>query len=167
MTTKAIEAGARASLAALKEWDDLEGPLGVYDLGYHAKEVVVDPHAVRDFRPGENGRIVARFATHEEAMAEYELLTAKHYAKACIEAAIASGELVPASAVAAERERCLRAARASLEYVLVPREPTEAMLDAYWHQAGESKEMRLRTHSSARRYYTAMLTAATSNGSGK
>src|SRR5687768_4722557 len=110
MTTKAIEAGARASLAALKEWDDLEGPLGVYDLGYHAKEVVVDPHAVRDFRPGENGRIVARFATHEEAMAEYELLTAKHYAKACIEAAIASGELVPASAMAAERERCAKVA---------------------------------------------------------
>src|SRR5687768_18173146 len=31
-------------------------------------------------------------------------------AKACIEAAIASGELVPASAVAAERERCAKVA---------------------------------------------------------
>jgi len=36
-------------------------------------------------------------------------LLAADLAKACIEAAIASGELVPASAVAAERERCIQA----------------------------------------------------------
>lgn len=44
--------------------------------------------------------------------------------------------------------------------VLVPREPTEAMLDAYWHQTGESREMRERTHAYMRRYWEAMLTAA-------
>src|SRR5688500_7534113 len=84
-------------------------------------------------------------------------LLAADLAKACIEAAIASGELVPASAVAAERERCIQAIQnapcpdeagyytmtkdeaidiirdlepASGEYVLVPREPTEAMIRA-------------------------------------
>lgn len=40
---------------------------------------------------------------------------------------------------------------------LVPVEPTEAILDAYWRQAGESKEMRPRTHFSARRYWSEML----------
>src|SRR5687768_4106940 len=37
--------------------------------------------------------------------------TTKNAARLCIEAAIASGELVPASAVAAERERCIQAIR--------------------------------------------------------
>src|SRR5687768_10139310 len=36
-------------------------------------------------------------------------ILAADLAQACIEAAIASGELVPASAVAAERERCIQA----------------------------------------------------------
>lgn len=44
--------------------------------------------------------------------------------------------------------------------VMVPREPTEAMLDAYWTQTGESKEMRARVHAYMRRYWTAMLSAA-------
>lgn len=43
---------------------------------------------------------------------------------------------------------------------LVPIEPTVAMLDAYWNRAGESKEMRPRTHHSAKAYYAAMLAAA-------
>jgi hypothetical protein len=44
-------------------------------------------------------------------------------------------------------------------WVLVPREPVEAMLDAYWKQTGESELMRLRTHSYMRRYWSAMLSA--------
>jgi hypothetical protein len=47
---------------------------------------------------------------------------------------------------------------------LVPVEPTEAMLDAYWTQTGESKEMRSRTHAYMRRYYRAMLAAAKETG---
>lgn len=42
-------------------------------------------------------------------------------------------------------------------FVVVPREPTEAMLDAYWRQTGESTEMRTRTHAYMRRYWSAML----------
>jgi hypothetical protein len=64
MTTKAVEAGARAIKAL---W-------------------------VERLKDDEN-----RIPTDEEV------------SKACIEAAIASGELVPASAVAAERERCIQA----------------------------------------------------------
>ncbi|MGU3398829.1 hypothetical protein ACLBWS_03665 [Brucellaceae bacterium D45D] len=45
-------------------------------------------------------------------------------------------------------------------------EPNEAMLDAYWHQAGESKEMRSRTHISERRYWQVMFDASPI-GSGK
>lgn len=45
-------------------------------------------------------------------------------------------------------------------FKLVPIEPTEEMLDAYWHRAGESKEMRPRTHHSAKSYYNAMINAA-------
>lgn len=48
-------------------------------------------------------------------------------------------------------------ARAAIEAM---REPDEGMLDAYWHQAGESKEMRPRTHHSAKRYYQVMIDAA-------
>lgn len=44
-------------------------------------------------------------------------------------------------------------------YVIVPREPTEAMLDAYWSQTGESRAMRQRTHAYMQRYYAAMLSA--------
>lgn len=40
------------------------------------------------------------------------------------------------------------------------REPTDAMLDAYWRQTGESKEMRSRTHAYMRRYFSAMINAA-------
>ncbi|MDO6966930.1 hypothetical protein [Rhizobium alvei] len=43
---------------------------------------------------------------------------------------------------------------------MVPLEPTEEMLDAYWKLTGESKEMRARTHAYMRRYYKAMLAAA-------
>ena len=46
------------------------------------------------------------------------------------------------------------------DWVLVPREPTEAILDAFWHQAGESKEMRSRVHVRARHYWRAMIDAA-------
>jgi hypothetical protein len=42
---------------------------------------------------------------------------------------------------------------------LVPEEPTEAMLDAYWHQAGESREMRARCHDTAFGRYRAMIAA--------
>jgi hypothetical protein len=44
-----------------------------------------------------------------------------------------------------------------VEAVVVPVMPSEAMLDAYWHQTGESREMRSRTHASMCRYYSAML----------
>lgn len=44
--------------------------------------------------------------------------------------------------------------------VVVPAEPTEAMLDAVWHQTGESTEMRSRVHASFRRYWSAMIAAA-------
>lgn len=40
------------------------------------------------------------------------------------------------------------------------REPTEVMLDAYWLNTGESKEMRIRVHSTAVRYFKAMIDAA-------
>ena len=43
--------------------------------------------------------------------------------------------------------------------VAAMREPDEAMLDGYWHAAGESKEMRPRTHASGRRYYQSMIDA--------
>lgn len=45
------------------------------------------------------------------------------------------------------------------------REPSEEMLDAYWHQTGESKEMRLRTHAYMKRYFAAMIDAAATAGS--
>lgn len=62
----------------------------------------------------------------------------------------------------------LRNARAALaveanvkvDFVMVPVEPTEAILDAFWHQAGESKEMRSRVHARARHYWRAMIEAA-------
>jgi hypothetical protein len=44
------------------------------------------------------------------------------------------------------------------------REPSEAMLDGYWHQAGESREMRPRTHVSARHYWRAMFAASALGG---
>lgn len=44
----------------------------------------------------------------------------------------------------------------------LPLEPTEAMLDAYWEQTGESVEMRTRVHSRARKLYAAMARAALS-----
>lgn len=43
---------------------------------------------------------------------------------------------------------------------LVPLEPTEAILDGFWRQSGESREMRARVHERARYYWRAMLTAA-------
>lgn len=43
---------------------------------------------------------------------------------------------------------------------VIPREPTEAMLDAAWHLTGESKEMRARVHHRYRRYWQAMFDAA-------
>lgn len=52
------------------------------------------------------------------------------------------------------------AAEVTEGWQLVPKEPTEEMLDAYWHQTGESKEMRSRTHAYMRRYYSAMLSAS-------
>lgn len=55
------------------------------------------------------------------------------------------------------RKDCRRAARAAIEAM---REPTEEMLDAFWNQTGESREMRSRVHSRARRYHEAMIDAA-------
>lgn len=52
-------------------------------------------------------------------------------------------------------------------FVLVPREPTEAMLDAHWNMTGESVEMRSRVHERAKAHWAAMLAAApigTGNG---
>lgn len=40
---------------------------------------------------------------------------------------------------------------------LVPVEPTEEILDAYWRQTGESREMRSRVHERARHYWQAQL----------
>jgi hypothetical protein len=75
------------------------------------------------------------------------------------------------AAAQADYERRIRSALdlspACGDYVVVPREPTEEMLDAYWHQTGESAEMRQRTKSYARRYYIAMLNAASRTGSEK
>jgi hypothetical protein len=120
-----------------------------------------------------------------------------------IEAAIASGELVPASDVAAERERCIdaipctaenpnedayqrgrfdgvmeyqRAIRAlepaSGEYVLVPRHADWQMMvaarDCDWPYRdiyGDMSDMD--KDSAAGDIWAAMITAATSNGSGK
>lgn len=44
-------------------------------------------------------------------------------------------------------------ARAAIEAMA---EPTTEMLDVYWHQTGESKEMRDRTHAYMRRCFAAM-----------
>lgn len=52
-------------------------------------------------------------------------------------------------------------------WVAVPRELPEAMLDAYWAQTGESREMRLRIHAYMRRYWSAMLAAAPSPDEGE
>lgn len=66
-----------------------------------------------------------------------------------------------AQAILAERERCAREPVSVPEgWQLVPKEPTETMLDAFWDQTGESREMRSRVHSRARRYYVAILAAA-------
>ncbi|WCA57816.1 hypothetical protein G6M16_008930 [Agrobacterium tumefaciens] len=43
---------------------------------------------------------------------------------------------------------------------LVPKEPTDEMLDAYWAQTGESELMRSRVHSRAKIHYEAMLATA-------
>jgi hypothetical protein len=48
------------------------------------------------------------------------------------------------------------------EWVLVPREPTEKMLDGYWHSTGESREMRSRTHARGQRIYADFLAASPS-----
>ena len=71
--TTAIEAGARAVIAARKKWESREGPFGVYDLGYPDNKIA-QPNAVRDFRPEARGAVVARFDTHDEAMAQYEFI---------------------------------------------------------------------------------------------
>lgn len=64
-----------------------EGPYGLYDYrGYGATE---KPFHVRDFRDPASetwGHRVARFDTHEEALAEYERLTRIHIGRAAIEA---------------------------------------------------------------------------------
>lgn len=43
---------------------------------------------------------------------------------------------------------------------LVPKQPTEEMLDAYWGQTGESEAMRSRVHARAKIHYHVMLAAA-------
>lgn len=48
------------------------------------------------------------------------------------------------------------------EWVLVPREATEEMLDAYWHSTGESREMRSRIHARGQRIYADFLAASPS-----
>ena len=77
---KAIEAAARAVIKTRQEWADREGPFGVYYLSHCG----VGQHAVRDFRPGAEAKIVARFDTHEEAMAECALLTEQHFLTAAL-----------------------------------------------------------------------------------
>jgi hypothetical protein len=80
-----------------------------------------------------------------------------------IEGAIRSALASPAPAgrgVEGWRPTLTREQLDALGYAIVPKEPTETMLDAYWHQCGESKEMRERTHAYGRRYYQAMLAAA-------
>jgi len=140
--------------------------------------------------------------------------------KACIEAAIASGPLVPAAQLAAERERCAKVAEqqaveflsteyacnqpfssicerfaceevakairalepTSGEYVVVPREPTEAMILAGHHQIDwcrDDQQTHIPEHPSQQHEglgttckqdicdaWTAMLNAATKDGSG-
>ena len=46
-------------------------------------------------------------------------------------------------------------------------EPTEEILDAYWHRSGESSEMRSRVHDRARCYYAGMRLASPLNPDGK
>ncbi len=50
--------------------------------------------------------------------------------------------------------------RESEGWVWLPRKPTPEMLEAYWHQTGESHAMRPRTEAFAARYYRAMIEAA-------
>lgn len=80
ISPRAIEAAARAIIKARQEWRDREGPFGVYYLPYS----VAGQHAVRDFRPGAEAKIVSRFDTHEEAMAECALLTEQHFLAAAL-----------------------------------------------------------------------------------
>ncbi len=50
---------------------------------------------------------------------------------------------------------------------LVPAQPTEDMLDAYWGQTGESEAMRSRVHSRAKILYHVMLAAAPAKQEGQ
>lgn len=50
---------------------------------------------------------------------------------------------------------------------VVPKEPTEEMLDGYWHWAGESKEMRARTHTTGKRIWDAFLRALAAQQDGE
>lgn len=106
LSPKAVEAAARAIIKARQEWRDREGPFGVYYLPYS----VAGQHAVRDFRPGAEAKIVSRFDTHEEAMAECALLTEQHF---------------------------LAAALAVDGLCLVPKEPTAKMIAAAFPTEGE------------------------------
>lgn len=56
--------------------------------------------------------------------------------------------------------QCLLSTIKEAGWKVVPEVPTEEMLDAYWHQTGESKEMRSRTHAYMLRYYPAMLSSS-------
>lgn len=46
------------------------------------------------------------------------------------------------------------------------RDPSESMLDASWRAAGESKEMRARTHAHYKRHWAAMVDAALGEAGG-
>lgn len=117
------------------------------EIGRTAKEMVID----------ERARAVARalFQTDEESspvrmnkpwglLRDYQQERYLHAARAAI----------------AAYEAAKPVTREAVGWVLVPVEPTEAMLDVYWHQAGESKEMRTRTHHHARNKYAELLAAA-------
>jgi len=57
-------------------------------------------------------------------------------------------------------EASLRAYLDARGLVMVPKEPTQDMVDAYWTQSGESREMKDRTLIRSLRYYEAFLVAA-------
>lgn len=99
ISPRAIEAAARAIIKARQEWSKREGPFGVYYLPYS----VAGQHAVRDFRPGAEAKIVSRFDTHEEAMAECALLTEQHFLAAAL--AVDGLCLVPSNILAELRKR--------------------------------------------------------------
>lgn len=85
-----------------------------------------------------------------------------------IESSVRRGDGPDQYAGVTEALRLVKEARSSLSaqvqdvagWQLVPTQPTEDMLDAYWGQTGESEAMRSRVHSRAKILYHVMLAAA-------